>query len=88
MPANEPKQWHLDKSVSVAHIISTLVIAGSAWMYIANMEKRIALLEMAVQNQKEVDMRQDAERAKLFETLRVDVKEVSGKIDRLIERAK
>lgn len=85
---DQPRHWYLDKSVSVAHIISTLVIAGSAWMYIANMEKRIALLEQAVQNQKEVDSRQDAERAKLFESLRVDVKEVSGKLDRLIERAR
>lgn len=87
-PADQPRQWHLDKSVSVAHIISTLVIAGSAWMYIANMEKRIALLEQAVQNQKEVDNKQDFERAKAFEILRVDVREVNAKLDRLIERAR
>jgi len=86
-PADRPK-WHLDKSVSVAHIISTLVIAFSAWMYIANMEKRIALLEQAITSQKEVDIRQDMERAKLFETLRVDVKDVSAKLDRLIERVR
>lgn len=84
----ERKQWHLDKSVSVAHILSTIVLAGSAYGYIANMEKRIALLEQAVQNQHEVDRRQDAERAKLFESLRVDVKEVSAKLDRLIERVR
>lgn len=82
----ERKQWHLDKSVSVAHILSTLVIAGSAYGYIANMEKRIALLEQAVSNQHETDRRQDMERAKVFETLREDIKGVNNKLDRLIER--
>lgn len=79
-------QWHLNKEVSVAHIVSTIVVAASAWMYITNMEKRISLLEAALQNQHEIDRRQDAERAKLFETVRSDIKDVGSKLDRLLER--
>ena len=51
------RHWHLDKTLNVSHLLTTLVIAGSLFAYANNMDRRVAILEekmqaQAVQNQK------------------------------------
>ena len=50
------RHWHLDKTLNVSHLLTTLVIAGSLFAYANNMDRRVAILEekmqaQAVQNQ-------------------------------------
>lgn len=50
------RHWHLDKTLNVSHLLTTVVIAGSLFAYANNMDKRVAVLEekmqaQAVQNQ-------------------------------------
>ncbi len=50
------RHWHLDKTLNVSHLLTTLVIAGSLFAYANNMDRRVAVLEekmqaQAVQNQ-------------------------------------
>lgn len=44
--------WHMDKRLSVGHIITTIVVGASALLYITSVEKRVSLLEAGVENQK------------------------------------
>ena len=79
------RQWHLEKSVSISHIISTIAIAGSMFVYIGKMDTRIALLEQSNQQQAHTDQRQDAERSESLREIRENMKAISEKLDRLIE---
>ena len=39
------RHWHLDKTLNVSHLLTTVVIAGSLFAYANNMERRVAILE-------------------------------------------
>lgn len=86
MAEEHRRQWHLEKSVSISHIVSTLVIAGTVFAYIGKMDTRIALLEQSNNQQASVDQRQDAERNESFREFRENMKLINDKLDRLIER--
>lgn len=50
------RHWHLDKTLNVSHLLTTVVIAGSLFAYANNMDRRVAVLEekmqaQAIQNQ-------------------------------------
>lgn len=44
---NDPeyRHWHLDRTLNISHILTTLAIAGSVFMYATSMDKRVAVLE-------------------------------------------
>lgn len=86
MAEEHRRQWHLEKSVSISHIISTIAIAGSLAVYIGKMDTRIALLEQASQQQANIDRRQDSERSDALREVKDAVKGINDKLDRLIER--
>lgn len=39
------RHWHLDKTLNVSHLLTTLVIAGSLFAYANNMDRRVVILE-------------------------------------------
>ena len=58
-PTTEPdrRHWHLDKTLNISHLLTTLVIAGSLFAYASNMDRRVAILEekmhvQSVENQR------------------------------------
>lgn len=75
------REWHLDKSLSVGHILTTLMILGALAVQYANFSARLAVLEanvgtqgMAVSqildNQRRVDAKQDQEIAEIKREIR------------------
>ena len=42
--------WHLDKTVSVSHILTTLAIAGSVFVWASKIEQRIVIVETRLEN--------------------------------------
>jgi len=80
-------RWHLDKKVPIS-IIVVLVMQGVAgiWM-IAEIKKDVELLKQGSMEQHLRDERQDKQTSEVIGQLRADIKEVSNKLDRLIERA-
>lgn len=55
------RHWHLDKTLSVSHLLTTLVIAGSLFAYANNMDRRVAILEEKMQVQEQENSRSAAE---------------------------
>lgn len=47
----ERRQWHLDKTLNISHLLTTLVIAASIFAYASGMDKRVAVLEEKIQTQ-------------------------------------
>jgi len=44
--SNGNNKWHLDKRVSVGHLITTLAIVGAAALWMLRLEGRINLVEL------------------------------------------
>ena len=55
------RHWHLDKTLNVSHLLTTLVIAGSLFAYANNMDKRVAILEEKMQVQATENQRSQIE---------------------------
>lgn len=55
------RHWHLDKTLNVSHLLTTLVIAGSLFAYANNMDRRVAILEEKMQVQEQENSRSAAE---------------------------
>jgi hypothetical protein len=49
--SDERREWHLEKSVSVGHIVTTLVVAAGAVAYFSALEHRISSVAMDVEKQ-------------------------------------
>lgn len=80
------RDWHLEKSVSVGHIVTTLVAAGSFFVWAMRQESRLTTLENHTVALAEADKRMDLERVQLKSELREDLKVISDKLDRLLEK--
>ena len=77
--------WHLDKKVNLSHIVATLMLAAAIFTWGSKIEQRIALVESAAVRQAQVDQAQDQEFRRSVVEMRDDIRELSRKIDKLIE---
>ena len=41
----DKRNWHLEKSISIGHILTTVVVAGSLVTWLMHQESRVAVLE-------------------------------------------
>tara|TARA_R110001599_G_scaffold33832_3_gene108829 strand:+ start:15306 stop:15629 length:324 start_codon:yes stop_codon:yes gene_type:complete len=55
--SDERREWHLEKSVSVGHIVTTFVVAAGAVAYFSALEGRINSVAMDVDRQSKAIMR-------------------------------
>jgi hypothetical protein len=78
---SDRREWHLDKSFSVGHILTTVMILGALGVQYAQFSARLAVLESNMQaqgsivsqlldNQRRVDLKQDSEIADLKREIR------------------
>jgi hypothetical protein len=88
------RDWHLEKGVSLTHIISTVTMFLMIVSAYATMSERLAVLEnqQAGFNQRIIeilggqritDVRQDAEIAETKKLIREDLREINHKLDAL-----
>ncbi|WP_339869049.1 hypothetical protein [Pseudohongiella nitratireducens] len=92
---NRRGDWHLDKSVSFGHILTTVTILLSLAAGWATMSERIAVLEQQqagfnsqivgiLSNQRSTDTRQDSEITEIKRQIREDYREIRRNLDQLI----
>ena len=84
-PQDADTAWHLDKKVNISHILATLTLAGAIFTWGSKIEQRIALVEASAVRQQAVDQAQDQEFRRSVVEMRDDIRELSRKIDKLIE---
>jgi hypothetical protein len=88
--------WHLDKKVPITLIVLIILQAIGCLVYVGRMEarfdQRLALLESKLTDvtagHRDRDERQDKVLGETVTQLRDAVREVNGKLDRLIERTR
>lgn len=87
-PPKQKMHVKFDPTVNLGHVISLVVFLGaglSAWQ---GMDKRVVVLEQAQLNQILTDKRQDGQLDETKKIVREDLKEISGKLDRIAEKIK
>lgn len=75
-----------DGTINLGHLLTFLgffISAAVGWM---TMDKRVVVLEQAAVYQVAIDKKQDEEQAALRTTLREDYKDISNKLDRVLDR--
>lgn len=77
--------WHLDKKVNITHILATLALAASIFAWGSRVEQRVALVEAVNVRQAHVDNVQDQELRRYVVEIRQDIRDLSQKLDKLIE---
>lgn len=75
----------MDKKVNISHILATLTLAAAIFTWGSKIEQRVALVESSTARQAQVDQAQDREFRRYVVEMREDVREMSRKIDKLIE---
>ena len=78
------RHWHLDKTLNVSHLLTTVVIAGSLFAYANNMDRRVAILEEKMQVQAQENMRSGAEVRELAADVKHELRLLRTELMRLI----
>lgn len=91
-------RWHLDKRVPIAMILTLLTYGVAGLWFLADVKKDVELLKAyhtvqrerdvaAVAAQRDRDTKQDLDAFNAATLVRGDIKELGGKMDRLLERS-
>lgn len=83
---SDRRGWHIDKGVGVAHIITTGMLIVTALWYLAGQDRRIAVLELGVNHLQQSRINDQERSEKKFDELKTDLRMISSKLDRLIEK--
>ena len=75
----------MDKKVNISHILATLTLAAAIFTWGSKIEQRVALVESSTARQAQVDQAQDQEFRRYVVEMRENVREMSRKIDKLVE---
>ena len=81
------RHWHLDKTLNVSHLLTTVVIATSLFAYANNMDRRVAILEEKMQVQAQENMRSADEVRELASEVKHELRLLRTELMQLI-RAK
>lgn len=74
-------EWHLDKNISIGHIISTLLIGFSVFAWATTIENRIGKNEQAILHIIENAQRVERGIQDIRDNQRQDYREISQKLD-------
>jgi uncharacterized FlaG/YvyC family protein len=86
--SDSDKRIKFDPTINFGHVLTFvgfIATGGMAWM---TMNTRVVVLEEARQAQVKVDARQDMAIEGNQKAVREDLREISNKLDRLVERSK
>ena len=78
--------WHVEKKVSVSHMISTIVLAGALVGVYQDMDNRQVRVEAEVEHIKEEALQMDVDHKREVHLLRIRSKEEITKVDRNLVR--
>lgn len=78
--------WHFDKTISFAHIFTTISAIALAAVVLSQFSTRLTLVEQAVVVQQQTSQRQDSDAAEFKREMREMYRAINDKLDRVIER--
>lgn len=82
----EKEVWHLDKTVSVTHIFTTISAIVALVVIGSHFDTRISLLEKESSYKESLIIRQEVNIDTFKRDVREDLKDISSKLDRVLEK--
>lgn len=83
------RKWHVDKTLNIGHLLTTVVIAGSAFMYASGMDKRVAVLEEKMASQSKVNEQAQAATRDLANDVKNEIRLLRSDVMQILrEKAK
>lgn len=76
----EFRHWHLDKRVNVSHIVATVTLATSVFLWAGAIDRRVSVMESQIAQAKEDNQRQDHQSNQALGLLREEVRDLRGEI--------
>lgn len=86
MDATTDNRWHLDKKVPISIIVVLVMQAASGLWLLADMRRDIDVLKVQFVQQRDRDKQQDEQFQQAMHLVRTEMRAISDKLDRLIER--
>lgn len=83
---SDRRGWHIDKGIPIAVIVSVVILVVSITRDQSRQDERISLVEGSVHALKKSRLSDRERTAKNFDELKVDLRSMNHKLDRLIER--
>lgn len=83
---NDRRNWHLDKTISVGHLLSTIVIVVSVFSWASAFERRVEQNAQAIEYLSEQQKENKRRVEYVREEIRTDLRGINAKLDRLIEK--
>jgi hypothetical protein len=71
------QDWHIEKSVSVGHILTTVVIAATVFMYFGELDKKVSANSQSIEFIKE-------QRAEDLRRIEKNLDGINEKLDKLV----
>lgn len=78
---NRRRHWHLEKSISVGHIITTIAIAGSVLTWAMRMDSRVSVIETQLHYSAEQQQRIEQYGREGLSEIKASLVRIEGKID-------
>ncbi|WP_163836115.1 lipocalin/fatty acid-binding family protein [Spartinivicinus ruber] len=79
------KNWHLDRTVSITHIVSTVAVVVSLFAWGGSIDKRIDQNSQAIKHLTELQKRQENRINEVKSEIRGDLQAINSKLDRMME---
>jgi ABC-type transporter Mla maintaining outer membrane lipid asymmetry ATPase subunit MlaF len=82
------EEWHLDKSVSLGHILTTIVLVASAVTAFTSLSERMSIVEDKIitilENQTKIDRSQDQNLAEFKVDMRNRQVDINNKLETIL----
>jgi hypothetical protein len=79
-------RWAFKREVSVGNLLTMVALAMPLAIWAINVDRRVALVETVMVSQQHVDERQEQEAQRSRSEIRSELRELNGKVDRILER--
>jgi hypothetical protein len=78
---NRRRHWHLEKSISVGHIITTVAIAGSVLTWAMRMDTRVSVIETQIHYSAEQQKRIESTGREGLNEIKASLIRIESKLD-------
>lgn len=80
------QEWHIDKSISVGHMVSTMTLAAALLGFVFSMNTKVETVSIRIDAIEERVTRNDARQAQDMAVIQSGQRRLEDKMDRIIER--
>lgn len=78
---NERRNWHLDKTISIGHLLSTIIIAGSVFAWASAVDRRVDKNTQSIDYLKLQQIQESARLSKIREESQNMVNKIEERLD-------